>query len=70
MVTEDALAQSIPCGPNADAVLESIQQYVDAGMDRIYLHQIGPDQEGFFEFAGREILPAFASSRQPVGAAR
>jgi len=60
MITEETLAESIPCGPNPTKVLESIQEYADAGIDRVYLHQIGPDQEGFFEFARREILPQFA----------
>jgi hypothetical protein len=31
----------------------------------VYLHQVGPDQRGFIEFAARELLPRIA----PVGAA-
>jgi hypothetical protein len=38
--------------------VETIQKYAEAGYDNIYVHQIGPDQDGFFRFYGREILPA------------
>jgi hypothetical protein len=32
---------------------------VTAGYDHVYVHQIGPDQERFFRFYSREILPRF-----------
>ena len=38
----------------------AIQEYVDAGYDHVYVHQIGPDQEGFLKFYEREVLPAFS----------
>lgn len=57
MVTEDMLAEHVPCGPDPDRVLEQIRAAVDAGIDNVYLHQVGPDQAGFFEFAQRELLP-------------
>ena len=50
----------MPCGPDAEPILEHIQAYVDAGYDHVYLHQIGPDQTGFIDFAQREILPEFS----------
>jgi coenzyme F420-dependent glucose-6-phosphate dehydrogenase len=56
-VTEDQVAEAIPCGPDPTAHLESIQAYIDAGYDHVYLHQVGPDQEGFFDFARKELLP-------------
>jgi hypothetical protein len=37
-----------------------IQKGIDAGFDNIHVYQVGPDQEGFFRFYEREILPAFA----------
>jgi len=30
---------------------------VKAGFDHVYVHQVGPDQEGFMRFYEREILP-------------
>lgn len=35
----------------------SLQKYVDLGFDRVYLHNVGRNQEQFFEVFGREVLP-------------
>jgi coenzyme F420-dependent glucose-6-phosphate dehydrogenase len=56
MVTEDDVAESVVCGPDVDAHLEAIEQFADAGFDHVYVHQVGPDQEGFLEFYEREVL--------------
>ena len=34
-----------------------MKEYVDAGFDEIYVHQIGPDQDGFFRFWQSSIVP-------------
>ncbi|MEW6154360.1 MAG: TIGR03557 family F420-dependent LLM class oxidoreductase [Actinomycetota bacterium] len=47
----------IPLGPDPERHLEGLRSYFDAGYDRVYVHQIGPDQEGFFRFYQREVLP-------------
>ncbi len=60
-VTREQVAQSVVCGPDPQRHIEQIQQYVDAGYDHVYVHQIGPDQEGFFRFYEREVMPHFAS---------
>ena len=31
--------------------------FVDAGYDEVYINQIGPDQEHFFELYERSVLP-------------
>jgi hypothetical protein len=56
-VTEDQIAETIVCGPNVQKHLEKIEEAADAGADHIYIHQVGKDQEGFFKFYEREILP-------------
>ncbi len=58
MVTEDMVAESVVCGPDPQRHLEAIREYVDAGFDHVYIHQVGPDQAGFVDFYRREILPA------------
>lgn len=63
-VTEAQVAEAIPCGPDPAPMLEHIQAYLDAGYDHVYLHQVGPDQEGFIQFAAREILPAIGGAAQ------
>ncbi len=61
-VTEDQIAEAIPCGPDAGRHLDQIQRYIDAGYDHVYLHQVGPDQAGFLRFAERELLPALSGA--------
>jgi G6PDH family F420-dependent oxidoreductase len=68
MVTQDDVAEKIVCGPDPDRYFDQIQQYVDAGFDHVYLHQVGLDQEGFFRFAEQEILPRYAEDRAAVRA--
>lgn len=57
LVTPEVVAESIPCGPDAEPLLESVREAVDGGIDHIYFHQIGPDQEGFLSFFEAEIRP-------------
>ena len=54
---EDAVAESIVCGPDPEHHVERIEEFVDAGYDNVYFHQVGPDQEGFLDFAEAELLP-------------
>jgi G6PDH family F420-dependent oxidoreductase len=60
LVTEDMIAETVPCGPDLDRHLESIQEYADAGVDELYIQQIGGAHDGFFEAYSREVLPRFA----------
>jgi G6PDH family F420-dependent oxidoreductase len=59
LVTEEELAKDVICGPDAQRHIKAIREYLDAGFDYVYVHQVGPDQEGFFRFYEREILPKF-----------
>jgi coenzyme F420-dependent glucose-6-phosphate dehydrogenase len=51
------IADKVSCGPDPEKHLDGIRKFVDAGFDHICVHQIGPDQEGFFEFYERHVLP-------------
>lgn len=53
----EQVAETVPCGPDADKAVESIKQYVDAGFDEIYVSQMGPDQNGGIRFLADEVLP-------------
>ena len=55
--TADQVAKKVVCGPDPEKYLEMIKKYADAGYDHIYLHQVGPDQEGFFKFYETELAP-------------
>jgi coenzyme F420-dependent glucose-6-phosphate dehydrogenase len=58
-ITEDQIAESIVCGPEVRKHLAKIEEAEKAGADHIYVHQVGRDQEGFFRFYERHILPEF-----------
>ena len=66
MVTPEAVAESVICGPDPEPVLQKIREFEEAGFDNVYLHQVGPDQEGFMRFAERELLSA--AGRTTAGA--
>lgn len=59
LVTEDMVAEAVPCGPDPERHRQMIHEYLEAGYDEIYIQQIGLEQEGFFRFYEREILPGF-----------
>jgi G6PDH family F420-dependent oxidoreductase len=57
LVTEEMVAEEVVCGPDPERHIAKIQNYLEAGYDHVYIHQVGHDQEGFFHFYEREILP-------------
>ena len=57
LVTEDMVAEKVACGPDVDAHVRAVQEYVDAGFDEVYVSQMGPDQDGMIRFYEREVLP-------------
>jgi G6PDH family F420-dependent oxidoreductase len=59
LVTEEMIAEDTPCGPDVERHIEVIQQYVDAGFDELYVQQIGPEQDAFFEAYAQHVLPGF-----------
>ena len=61
--TEDQVASQIVCGPDPEAHLAAIARFTGAGYDHDNVHQIGPDQEGFFRFYEQAILPELARDR-------
>jgi coenzyme F420-dependent glucose-6-phosphate dehydrogenase len=57
-VREDDVRDKVVAGPEVEHYIERIQTYAAAGLDHVFLHQIGRDQEPFFRFAESELLPA------------
>lgn len=57
LVTEDTVAENVVCGPDPRVHLAKLNEFFAAGFDHVCVHQVGPDQEGFFRFYAREILP-------------
>jgi coenzyme F420-dependent glucose-6-phosphate dehydrogenase len=59
LVSPDDLDEKIVLGPDPDRYVEAVKAFADAGFDHVYIHQIGPDQEGFFDFFERELASRF-----------
>ena len=56
LVGEDDVSRVVSCGPDPEVHLRAIARFVAAGYTEVYLHQIGPDQEGFLEFCQKELV--------------
>ena len=55
----DQVTAQTPCGPDiVDEVTKTVRQYLDAGYDHLYFHQIGPDQDGFLRYWERDLAAA------------
>jgi G6PDH family F420-dependent oxidoreductase len=52
----DELEGTLTLGPDADEYVEALEEYEQAGYTRVYVHQVGPDQEGFLKFAKSELF--------------
>jgi G6PDH family F420-dependent oxidoreductase len=60
LVTEETIAESVPCGPDVDRIVQTFQEFADAGFDELYVQQIGDRQAEFFDMLSREVVPRFA----------
>lgn len=58
LVTPEMVAEAIPCGPDPKRLVDSFTQALESGVDHVYFHQIGPDQEGFMDWWEAELKPA------------
>jgi F420-dependent oxidoreductase, G6PDH family len=67
LVTADALAEKIPVGPDVERYVESVREFMDSGVDNVYIHQVGPDQTGFFRFFSNELMPALQGIKAKAG---
>ena len=62
-VRPEDVAGSIPCGPDAGAIVDAVREFEKAGFTDVAVVQVGDDQQAeFLDFAERELLPALRSS--------
>lgn len=57
VVREDDAVGSTPVGPDPDRYVESLRSYAEAGVDVVYLQQVGTNQEAALRFVRDEVLP-------------
>jgi G6PDH family F420-dependent oxidoreductase len=65
LVTPEMIADTIPCGPDPQPYADLVHTYLDAGYDELYVQQIGPLQDRFFDFwtdQVRPLLPELATT--------
>jgi G6PDH family F420-dependent oxidoreductase len=61
LVTEEMIGEAVPCGPDIDRHVQALQEYADAGVDELFVQQIGPNQHAFFDEWASAVLPRFSS---------
>lgn len=49
LVTDELVAESILCGPDPQPLVHKVRTYLEAGVDHVHFHQVGPEQEPFLE---------------------
>ncbi|MEV0522139.1 TIGR03557 family F420-dependent LLM class oxidoreductase [Streptomyces sp. NPDC050439] len=57
LVTEETVADQVVCGDDLDEHVSAVSAYTEAGFDEVYVGQIGPEQQGFFDFYHDRVLP-------------
>jgi G6PDH family F420-dependent oxidoreductase len=57
LVTDEMVRRNTVCGPDVDEHVSALNTFAEAGFDRVYVNQIGPDQRGFFDFYRTKVLP-------------
>jgi G6PDH family F420-dependent oxidoreductase len=60
LVTEEMIADAVPCGPDLDEHIAALQEFADAGVDHLFIQQIGSEHDEFFKTFAKEVLPRFA----------
>jgi coenzyme F420-dependent glucose-6-phosphate dehydrogenase len=58
LISAEDVAKKVVCGPDPGAIVEELREFVDAGFDHVFIHQVGPRQEEFLEFANTDLLGA------------
>jgi G6PDH family F420-dependent oxidoreductase len=57
LVPAEKTRQTRVCGPDPDRHLAAIDKFVQAGFDEIYVNNIGPHWDGFFDLYAKHVLP-------------
>lgn len=63
LMDEPKIPPNTVLGPQPEPYLEAIQELTQSGYTHIYLHQVGPDQSGFFAFFQNTLKPLLETER-------
>src|SRR5690606_24770701 len=59
LVREEDIAETTVCSADPEVHTHAIDELAAAGFEYVYVHQIGREQEAFFDVYEREILPRY-----------
>jgi G6PDH family F420-dependent oxidoreductase len=60
LVTEDVVREAgLPLGPDVDEHVASVEEYAKAGVDELFVQQIGGGHDAFFDTYAKHVLPRF-----------
>ncbi|MFF4297712.1 TIGR03557 family F420-dependent LLM class oxidoreductase [Streptomyces vinaceus] len=61
-VRREEVGRVLVTGPDPAPYAARVGEFLDAGFTHVWVHQIGPDQEGFLRFWQREVVPLLPPS--------
>jgi Luciferase-like monooxygenase len=67
LISEDQT--TAPCGPDPQRHIDGVRSFTQAGFDEVYVAQVGPGQDGFFEFYAQQVLPRLRNAWPAPGRA-
>ena len=70
MLKEEDIAEQIVCGPDPGPHIEKFKSFAEAGYTHVSVHQVIPEQEGFFRFYEHEVLPELSRMGLTVATGR
>lgn len=59
MTNPETLTSHMACGNDPQRHIDEIKEFINAGYNHVFVHQLGPHQEGFINFYKEEVLPEF-----------
>ena len=54
-VTVEEMPEHMPCGPDLEPIVERAREAIEAGVDHLYFHQVGPRQDEFLRVWQSEL---------------
>lgn len=57
LITTEDVSTRVVCGPDLEPIADRVELFIEAGVDHVFIHQVGPRQRPFLEVAGQELLP-------------
>lgn len=60
LIDEETVRENVRVSADLDQHIEWLQEDLDLGADRVYVHNVHPDQDRFIDDFGADVLPAFS----------